>query len=54
MYSLFNASNDILFYVVAARSTKVFLAQLTNGALLGAVVGGLLCSIYFIIKRWKK
>lgn len=41
MYTFFNASNDILFYVVAARSTKVFLAQLTNGALLGAVIGGL-------------
>lgn len=53
MYELFRTSNDVLPYILAARSTKVFAGQLINGGIIGAAVGAIAYVIFLVFKKWK-
>lgn len=53
MYELFRIGNDVLPYILAVRSTKVFAGQLFNGAVIGGAVAVAVYVIFLIFKKWK-
>lgn len=53
MYELFRISNDVVPYILAVRSTKVFGGQLLTGAIIGALAAGIGYTIFFLFKKWK-
>ncbi|MGL5436155.1 MAG: hypothetical protein ACRDBO_12265 [Lachnospiraceae bacterium] len=40
--------------LIAVRSTKVFIGQLSEAVMYGSFIGLVIYAIYYIFKNWKK